>query len=45
MKAVENVGVFNYDNYHERFFMLEFGQPYCYFYKNKKSGSFQRSHK
>lgn len=45
MKAVENVGVFNYDKYHTRFFMLEFGQPYCYFYEKKISLSFQRSHK
>ena len=45
MKAVENVGVFNRSTYHTRFFLLEFGQPYCYFYEKKGSSSFQRSHK
>lgn len=45
MKAIENVGVFNRSGYHTRFFLLEFGQPYCYFYEDKSDSSFQRSHK
>ena len=45
MKAIENVGVFNRSGYHTRFLLLEFGQPYCYFYEDKSDSSFQRSHK
>lgn len=33
MKAIENLGLFHSDEYHKRFFMLEFGQPYCYWYE------------
>lgn len=45
MKGIENISLFHGDKYHERFFLLEFGQPYCYFYENKTDETFHRTHK
>ena len=29
IKAVNNIGFFNKEKYHERYFRLEYGQPLC----------------
>ena len=44
MKAIENLSLFHKEQYHKRYFMLEFGQPYCYFYEHKDKTSSHRSH-
>ena len=36
MKAIDNLSVLHKAKYHTRFFMLEFGEPYCYWYENEK---------
>ena len=45
MKAIEKISVFHKSPYHKRYFLLEFGQPYCYFYEKKTDSSFHKSHK
>ena len=45
MKAIENLGFFHEEEYHMRYFCLEFGQPYCYFYVNQSDNTFHKSHK
>ena len=43
-KAIENLGLFHKSEYHRKYFMLEFGQPYCYYYKSKKDSAHQKSY-
>ena len=44
MKAVENIGFFNSDIYHKRFFIMNYGQPFCYFYEKKTDNHHHKSH-
>ena len=44
MKAVENISFFNGDIYHKRYLMLNFSQPYCYFYQKKSDNIHHRAH-
>ena len=44
MKAVENLGFFNSDQYHKRYFVIEFGQPQCHLYEQKNEKTALRSH-
>ena len=45
MKAIDNISLFHSEKYHERYFMLEYGQPYCYFYESKTEETFHRTHR
>ena len=45
MKAIQNISVFHNEKYHRRYFVLEFGQPYCFFYEKKSDSAFLRAHK
>ena len=36
MKAIDNISFFHKGQYHKRYFVLEFGQPFCYFFEKKK---------
>lgn len=45
MKAIESVSLFHMEKYHKKFFMMEFSQPYCYFYDDETTDSFSRAHK
>ena len=45
MKAIDNISLFHSDKYHERLLLVEFGQPYVYFYEHPEDESFHRSHK
>ena len=45
MKAIQNISLFHDDMYHKRFFVLEFGQPYCYIYKSEKDTKSHQCHK
>lgn len=44
MKAVENIGFFNGDIYHKRYLMLNFRQPYCYFYQRRSDNVHYKAH-
>ena len=45
MKAIEKLSVVHSAKYHKRFFMLEFGEPYCYWYEGPGSEISHNSHK
>ena len=38
------MGLFHSQGYHKRYFVLEFGQPYCYFYEKKGKEKHYKAH-
>lgn len=44
MKAVENVGLFNKDKYHERYFKLQFSEEFCYICVTESSASYKHKY-
>ena len=45
MKRIEKESILQRQNFHQRFLKLEFGHPFCYFFKSSRDSQWHKSHK
>ena len=45
MKRIEDSSIWHRSDFHTRFFKVEFGRPFCYFYQKESDNEWHKSHK